>query len=133
MKRKERPWGEDETTLALKLWKDGLTATEIAKQLGTERSRNSVIGLVHRKGAQRRMPVVARKARIVSAPRPPRASRARDAQPARNMHITKIKRVPPPEKQPNKFDDTPASRAAMALLGQCYSADQRRQMFWGSR
>lgn len=42
-------WSEERTTVAVKLWKEGLSASQIAKQLGGV-TRNAVIGKVHRLG-----------------------------------------------------------------------------------
>jgi GcrA cell cycle regulator len=42
-------WTEDRVTLLKKLWTDGLSASQIAKQLGGV-TRNAVIGKVHRLG-----------------------------------------------------------------------------------
>lgn len=130
-------WNEHEQTTAARLWKQGLSAAEIAKVL-PGRSRNAVIGFVHRAGLPTRATkvraLVARRPRV-ARPSKPRAEKPRTAKPPapRNMHITRIKPIPTPEKKPNVFDDSPASRAAMALLGISYSAEQRRAMYWGQR
>ncbi len=42
-------WTDDRVTLLKKLWTDGLSASQIAKQLGGV-TRNAVIGKVHRLG-----------------------------------------------------------------------------------
>lgn len=42
-------WTDDQVTTLTKLWTDGLSASQIAKQLGGV-SRNAVIGKVHRLG-----------------------------------------------------------------------------------
>lgn len=44
-----RPWGEAEDTTLAKLWADGLSAAQISRALGTGRSRNAVIGRIHRR------------------------------------------------------------------------------------
>lgn len=49
-----RPWGEAEDATLAKLWAEGLSARQIANALGTGRSRNAVIGRIHRKGLQGR-------------------------------------------------------------------------------
>ena len=46
----QRPWGEAETSALAKYWAEGFSASQIARLLGTGRSRNSVIGRVHRAG-----------------------------------------------------------------------------------
>lgn len=52
-----RPWSNAETDMATSLWKEGLSATEISrvisKKFSFKRSRNSVIGRLHRMGCVR--------------------------------------------------------------------------------
>lgn len=52
-----RPWTDAETNAATSLWRDGLSATEISrvisKKFSYKRSRNSVIGRLHRMGCVR--------------------------------------------------------------------------------
>ena len=43
-------WTEDRVESLKKLWLDGLSASQIAKQLGGDLTRNAVIGKVHRLG-----------------------------------------------------------------------------------
>lgn len=64
-------WSETRTTLAVKLWKEGLSASQIAKQLGGV-TRNAVIGKVHRLGLSGR-------ARPSKPPKPTRPARPRPA------------------------------------------------------
>lgn len=45
-----RPWSVEEDTSLAKYWAEGFSASQIAKMLKTGRSRNSVIGRVHRSG-----------------------------------------------------------------------------------
>lgn len=45
-------WTESRTTLAKKLWGEGYSATQIAKELG-DVTRNAVIGKIHRLGLAR--------------------------------------------------------------------------------
>lgn len=49
IKIKPMPWTEDRCELLVGLWKDGLSASQIARQLGGT-SRNAVIGKIHRLG-----------------------------------------------------------------------------------
>lgn len=49
-----RPWGEAEDAKMVKLWTEGFSAAQVARLLGTGRSRNAVIGRIHRKGLQGR-------------------------------------------------------------------------------
>lgn len=48
-------WTDDRTTLLRKLWADGLSASQIADELGGV-TRNGVIGKVHRLGLAGRVP-----------------------------------------------------------------------------
>lgn len=43
------PWTKDEITLVIRLWDEGLSASEIGARLDPRRSRNAVIGKVHRR------------------------------------------------------------------------------------
>ena len=43
-------WTEDRVEVLKKLWLDGFSASQIAKQLGGGLTRNAVIGKVHRLG-----------------------------------------------------------------------------------
>ncbi len=75
-------WSDDRVTRLSKLWGDGLSASQIAKQLGGV-TRNAVIGKVHRPGLSGRAAPSALRA-IASRPtrsRPPR--RAAPSRPAR--------------------------------------------------
>ncbi len=65
-------WTDDRVEVLKKLWLDGLSASQIAKQLGGGVTRNAVIGKVHRLGLSGRaapsQPV--RTARPAPRPRP---------------------------------------------------------------
>ena len=60
-------WTDDRVTLLKKLWTDGLSASQIAKQLGGV-TRNAVIGKVHRLGLAGRAAPSRPVKRIVVAP-----------------------------------------------------------------
>ena len=45
-----RPWSVTEDASLAKFWAEGFSAAQIARMLGTGRSRDSVIGRVHRSG-----------------------------------------------------------------------------------
>jgi GcrA cell cycle regulator len=63
-------WTDERVTLLKKLWTDGLSASQIAKQLGGV-TRNAVIGKVHRLGlAGRAAPSRPIKRLVTPAPRP---------------------------------------------------------------
>ncbi len=71
----ESGWSETRVTTLSQLWRDGLSASQIAKQLGGV-TRNAVIGKVHRLGLGGRATASApSRAAGVSTPRPGRPRR----------------------------------------------------------
>jgi GcrA cell cycle regulator len=60
-------WTDERVELMRKLWLDGLSASQVAAELGSGVTRNAVIGKIHRLG-------LAERAKAPSAPRP-RAAR----------------------------------------------------------
>jgi len=64
-------WTEDRVASLKKLWLEGLSASQIAKQLGGV-TRNAVIGKVHRLGLSGRAAPAAPQRTVFKAPRPPR-------------------------------------------------------------
>ena len=69
-------WSEPRITTLRTLWLDGLSASQIAKQLGGV-TRNAVIGKVHRLGLSGRgAPSAPGRASRISTPRPARPRRA---------------------------------------------------------
>jgi GcrA cell cycle regulator len=65
-------WSEDRVITLSRLWRDGLSASQIAKQLGGV-TRNAVIGKVHRLGLSGRALPSAPRAAKAAIPRPRRA------------------------------------------------------------
>jgi len=64
-------WTDERVELLKKLWQDGLSASQIAKQLGGV-TRNAVIGKVHRLGlAGRASPSRSERPRMPMAPKAP--------------------------------------------------------------
>ena len=47
-------WTDDRIAVLRKLWSDGLSASQIAKELGEGVTRNAVIGKAHRLGLEKR-------------------------------------------------------------------------------
>ena len=78
-------WSDDRVTLLSKLWADGLSASQIAKQLGGV-TRNAVIGKVHRLGLSGRGTPSAPRA---IAPRPTRPRPLRRAAPSRPARVVR--------------------------------------------
>jgi GcrA cell cycle regulator len=64
-------WSEDRVTTLKKLWLEGLSASQIAKQLGGV-TRNAVIGKVHRLGLSGRATPSQPSRPVFKAPRPAR-------------------------------------------------------------
>lgn len=128
-------WSEPRTAFLRKSWAEGLSASQIAKQLGGT-TRNAVIGVVHRKGLQRG----GHQGAVAAVERKPRPALPKviaapvfiPAQPLRIKRAPKQPKVEKPEKPAPKFDASPASLAAMALLGQAHVAQARRDGFRAS-
>ena len=84
-------WTDERVETLKKLWLDGLSASQIAKQLGGV-TRNAVIGKVHRLGLSGRAAPSHPSRPTFKAPRPPRpmsvpAPRARTAMEPRAHHL----------------------------------------------
>jgi GcrA cell cycle regulator len=63
-------WTEERVELLRKLWSEGLSASQVAAELGPGITRNAVIGKIHRLGlAERAKTVVSSRPRMVKAPR----------------------------------------------------------------
>ena len=75
-------WTDERVELLKKLWADGLSASQIAKQLGGV-TRNAVIGKVHRLGLSGRAAPSQPARPVFKAPRAPRATGAAPAAPRR--------------------------------------------------
>jgi len=86
-------WSEPRVTTLRTLWLDGLSASQIAKQLGGV-TRNAVIGKIHRLGLSGRgAPSKPGRAPRISPPRT--TSRVRRAPPARAAPVAPPRPVPP--------------------------------------
>ncbi len=68
-------WTDERVEMLKKLWLDGLSASQIAKQLGGV-TRNAVIGKVHRLGLSGRAAPSQPARPVFKAPRPPRPAQA---------------------------------------------------------
>jgi GcrA cell cycle regulator len=62
-------WTDERVDLLRKLWSDGLSASQVAAELGPGITRNAVIGKIHRLG-------LAERAKTANAPRPRVANKA---------------------------------------------------------
>ncbi len=112
----EAGWSEARVTTLSTLWLGGLSASQIAKQLGGV-TRNAVIGKVHRLGLSGRSTAAAPGRSPQSrAPRPPRPRRAAMPKP-----VPRIGPVRAPAQAPGRnlvaAPEGPGLVADMALLG----------------
>jgi GcrA cell cycle regulator len=100
-------WSEERVALLRKLWADGLSASQIAKQLGGV-TRNAVIGKVHRLG------LAGRATPSRPAKRPVRTARPRTMGPSapRLRLPSSVPLVVIPDLEPMKLED---GRAATVL------------------
>jgi GcrA cell cycle regulator len=96
-------WTDERVAVLKKLWLDGLSASQIAKQLGGV-TRNAVIGKVHRLGLSGRATPSQPARPAFKAPRPPRpaptqpliARRPIEQQPAATMSSVPVPVAPRP-------------------------------------
>ena len=81
-------WTEERVDILKKLWLDGLSASQIAKQLGGV-TRNAVIGKVHRLGLSGRAAPSQPARPVFKAPRPQRPIAAAPAprRPVEAVHV----------------------------------------------
>ena len=106
-------WTEDRVGALKKLWLEGQSASQIAKQLGGGVTRNAVIGKVHRLGLSGRA-TPSQPARAASAFRPARVRAAPSAQPSapRRMEGARIEAA-----QPRPVASTPPLPSMQELPG----------------
>jgi len=97
-------WTEERVALLRKLWTEGLSASQIAKQLGGV-TRNAVIGKVHRLG------LAGRATPSRPAKRPVRAARPRSIGPSapRLRSVSSLPSVVIPDLEPLKLEDGKAA------------------------
>jgi len=103
-------WTDERVALLKKLWLEGLSASQIAKQLGGV-TRNAVIGKVHRLGLSGRA--------TPSQPRPatykaPRAPRPVSATPAAPRRLAEPAHQPQPRPQVYR-EEAPGSATVLTL------------------
>ena len=87
-------WTDERVATLKKLWTDGLSASQIAKQLGSV-TRNAVIGKVHRLGLAGRATPSRPAKRIVRANRP-RLAVGAPSRPRTIPSLTPLAEAPPP-------------------------------------
>src|SRR6185369_705670 len=94
-------WTDERVETLKKLWLDGLSASQIAKQLGGV-TRNAVIGKVHRLGLSGRATPSQPARPAFKAPRPPRPAPTPSLAPRRVVAAL-------PEPQPVYYVEEPGS------------------------
>jgi GcrA cell cycle regulator len=103
-------WTDERVELLKKLWLDGLSASQIAKQLGGV-TRNAVIGKVHRLGLSGRAAPSQPARPVFKAPRPARPAPA--PAPRRvETHAHPVVATPP---QPVFYAEEPGSATVLTL------------------
>lgn len=103
-------WTDERVELLKKLWQDGLSASQIAKQLGGV-TRNAVIGKVHRLGLSGRAAPSKPQRTVFKAPRPARPAAAAPAAPRR------IAEPAAPAPAPVRYVDEAPGMATVLTLG----------------
>ena len=106
-------WTDERVETLKKLWQDGLSASQIAKQLGGV-TRNAVIGKVHRLGLSGRAAPSKPARPVFKAPRPQRPV-AQPAAPRRMAEYTPMVAVPQPP--PVRYIDEAPGSATVLTLG----------------
>lgn len=103
-------WTEERVELLKKLWQEGLSASQIAKQLGGV-TRNAVIGKVHRLGLSGRAAPSKPARTVFKAPRAPRPASAPAATPRR------LAEPSPQQSSPARYVDEAPGTATVLTLG----------------
>jgi GcrA cell cycle regulator len=103
-------WTDERVELLKKLWQDGLSASQIAKQLGGV-TRNAVIGKVHRLGLSGRAAPSKPQRTVFKAPRPARPVSAAPSAPRRLAEP-----LASPSPAPVRYvDETPGTATVLTL------------------
>ena len=108
-------WTDERVESLKKLWHDGLSASQIAKQLGGV-TRNAVIGKVHRLGLSGRAAPSKPARPTFKAPRPARPAAAAPAAP-RRMVETPAPVAAAPAAAPVRYIDEAPGTATVLTLG----------------
>lgn len=104
-------WTDERVELLKKLWQDGLSASQIAKQLGGV-TRNAVIGKVHRLGLSGRAAPSKPQRTVFKAPRPARPATAAPSAPRRIAEPVASHPTPTPVRY---VDETPGTATVLTL------------------
>jgi GcrA cell cycle regulator len=106
-------WTDERVENLKKLWQDGLSASQIAKQLGGV-TRNAVIGKVHRLGLSGRAAPSKPARPVFKAPRPARPAMSQPAAPRR---IAEPAAHAEPMPSPVRYVDEAPGSATVLTLG----------------
>lgn len=106
-------WTDERVELLKKLWQDGLSASQIAKQLGGV-TRNAVIGKVHRLGLSGRAAPSKPARPVFKAPRPARQAAA-PAAPRRISPPPLAAAAPPPQPPVRYVEEAPGAATVLTL------------------
>ena len=104
-------WTDERVELLKKLWQDGLSASQIAKQLGGV-TRNAVIGKVHRLGLSGRAAPSKPARTVFKAPRPARPAAAAPSAPRRLAEPVSPQVAPTPVRY---VEEAPGSATVLTL------------------
>jgi GcrA cell cycle regulator len=104
-------WTDERVELLKKLWQDGLSASQIAKQLGGV-TRNAVIGKVHRLGLSGRATPSKPQRTVFKAPRPARPVTASPSVPRRLAEPVSQHAAPTPVRY---VDEKPGTATVLTL------------------
>ncbi len=105
-------WTDERVELLRKLWLDGHSASQIAKQLG-EVTRNAVIGKVHRLGLSGRAAPSQPARPVFKAPRPPRPA---NSAPPPQRRPAEVRLAPPaPSPPPMVHVEEPGTATVLTL------------------
>jgi GcrA cell cycle regulator len=106
-------WTDERVETLKKLWQDGLSASQIAKQLGGV-TRNAVIGKVHRLGLSGRATPSKPARPAFKAPRPQRPV-VQPAAPRRIVEPVAVATSAPPSLPVRVLDEAPGSATVLTL------------------
>ena len=110
-------WTDERVESLKKLWQDGLSASQIAKQLGGV-TRNAVIGKVHRLGLSGRAAPSKPARPAFKAPRPARPAAAAPAAPRRIAEAPAVAAAAPtPAPAPVRYVEEAPGTATVLTLG----------------
>ena len=107
-------WTDERVELLKKLWQDGLSASQIAKQLGGV-TRNAVIGKVHRLGLSGRAAPSKPARTVFKAPRPARPVAAAPSAPRRIAEPVSQTSSPQPPTPVRYIDEAPGMATVLTL------------------